>query len=353
MRVPAVRRSALALVPALALSTLLLSPAASARPADRAEAACLTLPAVVQGQGQGISPETASWDPSRQQFLIGSIRHGTVSVVGADGVPHTLVDDPNLVATGDVEADVPRNRLLVTYDDVYDGPGALLSDRSTPQTVGRHAGLGIYDLRTGALQRRVDLGTGPGFHLANAIAVDPAGNVYVTDSFNGTIYKVTPDGQASTFLQSPVLDAGSDADGIPYVGLNGIQYHAGGYLLVARYDIGAIYRVPLDRPEEFTRVSLPEPVTGSDNITLDGHDHLFVQTNTIRSSGVDGVFELASDDDWHSARLVRKQLWDGAAPTSMAVTPAGNYVLNSNLDVIFHTGGGQVADGFTLRRFPF
>ena len=67
------------------------------------------LPAIVQGSGHAIHPEGVTWDPTRNAFLIGSIRYGTVSVVGADGIPHTLVDDPYLIATGGVRVDVARD----------------------------------------------------------------------------------------------------------------------------------------------------------------------------------------------------------------------------------------------------
>jgi sugar lactone lactonase YvrE len=41
------------------------------------------------------------------------------------------------------------------------------------------------------------------FDQANGVAVDSAGNVYVADTGNGTIRKITPDGTVSTFAGSP------------------------------------------------------------------------------------------------------------------------------------------------------
>ncbi|MEU9289316.1 hypothetical protein AB0D57_32770 [Streptomyces sp. NPDC048275] len=337
----------------LVLAAALMAPtAATAQAADRPVHSVpgADLPAIVQGSGHAIHPEGVTWDPTRNAFLIGSLRYGTVSVVGADGVPHTLVEDPYLIATGGVRVDVARNRLLVTYDDVYAGPNALLSVGSTAETRGRHAGLAIYDLATGALERHIDLGEAPGWHLANDVALDPVGNAYVTDSFSGHIFKVTPSGEKSTFLYDPALDAGI-TDDLPNVGLNGIVYHPGGYLLAVRYDTGQIFRIPLNHPEGFTEVTLQDKVPGADGMALAPDGTLWAATNTIRSNGIDGVFQLRSDDGWRTAYTVSKHASPEAAPTTVAITPSGDYVLSSNLNVLFGSGGKETRDGFVLRRY--
>ncbi|MBT2393156.1 SMP-30/gluconolactonase/LRE family protein [Streptomyces sp. ISL-1] len=348
------RRLRAAIVPGvLVLAATFMTPvAASAQADDRpiGIAAGTNLPALVQGSGHAVHPEGVTWDPTRSAFLIGSIRYGTVSVVRADGVPHPLIDDPYLIATGAIRVDAARNRLLVTYDDVYAGPNALLSVGSTAETRGRHAGLAIYNLATGALERHVDLGEAPGWHLANDIALDPAGNAYVTDSFSGHIFKVTPFGEKSTFLYDPAVDAGI-TDDLPNVGLNGIVYHPGGYLLVVRYDTGQIFRVPIDHPEKFTEVTLQDKVPGADGMALASDGTLWAATNTIRSSGIDGVFRLRSDDGWRTSYTVGKQASPEAAPTTVAITPSGDYVLSSNLNILFGRGGQETRDGFVLRRY--
>lgn len=37
------------------------------------------------------------------------------------------------------------------------------------------------------------------------MTVDPAGNAYVTDSLSPLVHKVTPEGQASVFVEDPRL----------------------------------------------------------------------------------------------------------------------------------------------------
>ncbi|MFI1888382.1 hypothetical protein [Streptomyces jumonjinensis] len=341
---------ALALAAALTLSA---SPAAHADRHDSTQRAvsASSLPGVIQGVGHAIHPEGFTWDPTRNAFLIGSLRHGTISVVGADGVPRTLVDDPSLVATGGIRVDPARNRLLATYGDVYAGPDSLLSTGSRPETRGRYVGLAIFNLTTGALEKRVDLGQSPGLHLANDLALDPRGNAYVTDSFTGKIFKVTPSGTASTFLYDEKLDAGYDANGMPNVGVNGIVHARGGFLITVRYDTGQLFRIPLHRPEAVREITLSEPLLGADGMALAADGTLYAATNTIRSNGVEALFKLRSHDGWRSARVVSKEASPEAAPTTVALTPSGDYVLSSNVDVLFGSGGRETRDGFVIRRY--
>lgn len=309
----------------------------------------VTLPALIRGSGTALHPEGVGWDPSRGAFLVGSLRYGSVSVVEPDGRAWPLVHDDRLIATGGLRADVARNRLLVTFDDVYAGPGGLLSEGSTEQTAGRHAGLGIFRLDDGKPVHLVDLGRLPGLHLANDLAIDDTGTAYVTDSFSPSIFRVTPDGEASVFVQDDAFDA-PITDGLPEVGLNGIVHHPDGYLLTVRYDTGTLLRVPLEGSPEPVEVELDRPPVGADGIALRADGDLVVATNTIRSTGIDGVFLLRSKDGWRSAETVRSTPWPDPSPTTIAVTPYGDYVLSSNLLVLFRSGGKDTTDGFTLRR---
>lgn len=344
---------ALPLAGALAAATLLPA-AASAAPAPTAThtpAACASAPALIHSDTPQLQPENTVWDPTRRRVLVGSIRQGTVSVVNPDHTTTTLVKDPRLIGTGGVRVDPARGRLLATFDDTFDGPGALLSERSTPQTVGHYAGLGIFDLRTGKTIKLVNLAFQPGLHLANDLAIDPAGNAYVTDSFNGTVYKVDPEGHASIFLHAPALTA-PVVNGAPSVGPNGIVYRDG-YLIVVRYDSGELFKIPLRAPHSFTKVALNQPVVGADGIALRPNGDLVAVTNTIKSTGIEGVIVVRSKDNWRTAQRIDTTPWPDHAPTMVAMTPCGDYVLSSGLDVLFHSGGKQTVNGFNLRRFDF
>src|SRR4051812_41151603 len=90
-------------------------------------AAATRPPATITGHAAAVHPEGVAWDPSRQAFLVGSARHGTVSVVRPDGRVSTLVSDPRMVSTFGLRVDVARHRLLVAFADIGVG------ERSGPE----------------------------------------------------------------------------------------------------------------------------------------------------------------------------------------------------------------------------
>jgi sugar lactone lactonase YvrE len=307
-------------------------------------------PALVNSGTPRLHPEGTVWDPTRSRVLVGSLHRGSVSVVNPDGTTTPLVKDPRLVGTGGMRIDQARNRLLVTYDDTFAGPGGQLSERSTPKTPGKWAGLGIFDLRTGKTIKLIDLGYERGLHLSNDLALDPEGNAYVTDSFNGTIYKVDPEGDKSVFLKDRKITA-PIKKGIPDVGPNGIIYRDG-YLVVVRYDTGDLFKIPIRDPKSLTKVKFDQPVAGADGMVQRPNGDLVAITNTIRPypGAIEGAIVVRSDDNWRSAHRVSTTRWPDHAPTMVAQTPCADYVMSSRLDVLFHSAGKTTSDGFKLRR---
>jgi sugar lactone lactonase YvrE len=291
-------------------------------------------PAVVNGHAFALHPEGVAFDPTRGTFLVGSVRHGTVSIVRPDGGTTTLVDDPRMPSTVGLHVDALRGRILVTYGD------AGVADRSVPDPAQRRTGLGIFDLRTGAPRHVVELGVGP--HLANDVTVDPAGNAYVTDSAGDTIYRVDPSGHASVLVSDPRFASSS-------VGINGIVWHAGGYLLVGHYETGILFRVTLSDRPTVTEVHLDRPLTGADGLALRPNGTLVAVTNHLSApTAEEAVTVLASRDNWHTAHALAHEPWPVADPTTVAVSPFGDYVVSGDLSILL--GTGDTTDTFTLRR---
>ena len=79
----------------------------------------------------------------------GSLAEGTIFTIGRDGSVVPFIRDADLVSSVGIEADEPRDRLLVTNSD-----RAVFGD----QTAAGHAKLGIYNLTTGERLAMVDLG---------------------------------------------------------------------------------------------------------------------------------------------------------------------------------------------------
>ena len=101
---------------------------------------------------------------------------------------------------------------------------------------------------------RFDVGTGeaarvPGTEqigLPNAIAFDPHGTAYVTDTVAGAVWRVPPGGTAEQWLQHPLLE-GDGSVGFPFpVGANGIDVdEAGGTVYVAVLEKGTVVAIPI------------------------------------------------------------------------------------------------------------
>lgn len=267
----------------------------------------------VVASSPSLHPEGVQWDPTRGQFLVSSLRHGTVSLVSPSGRVRPLVTGTRMVSTLGLQVD--RGRLLVAYADVGFG------DRSVPG----QSGLGIFDLRTGRALKFVDIPNG-----ANDIAVDPAGNAYVTGALGDTIWKVDRAGDVTPFAKDPRL-------GGTAIGNNGIVWDPRGFLVTGHYTNGTLLKVTRDHVEELPAPRLP----GADGLTLT-RDGLVVVTNKLSAPGKNAVTVL----DTRTWQVKSQRDW-GTAPTTAARTPFGTYVLSGYVDVLV---AGSTTDEFRLDR---
>jgi sugar lactone lactonase YvrE len=256
---------------------------------------------MIHGSAPTLHPEGIAWDPTRRAFLVGSVPHGTVSIVSRTGQVRTLVSDARMTSTFGIHVDAARDRLLVVYQ----------------------AGVGVFDLRTGKAEKVIPIGTAP-----NDLTIDPQGHMYVTDPGSDTIFKVDVAGHVSVVTKAPVLASQG-------FGINGIVWHPGGYLLVGRYDNGHLLKVRLTGRREITEVKLPQPLVGADGLTLRPDGRLVIVANSIAAAGQDTVTVLFSVGDWTSARVASNIAWPVVGPTAATVAPQGTFVLDGLLQKFF------------------
>lgn len=287
-------------------------------------------------------PEGLQYDATGGRFLVGSQTAGALGAVADDGTYSVFADDASLVSTIGLYLDAPRNRVLVAVSD----PG-YNQQRTSAATLRKLARLVIFNLDNGQLVRAVDLGgLRPNYaaHFANDAAVDGQGNIYVTDSFAPLIYKIDAQGTATVLLEDARLGAPAGA-----FGLNGIVYHPDGYLLVAKSDAGALYKVPLDNPAGFTAVA----ATGLNLSAIDGlrlQDNRTLQAVTNAQAKVQ---RLASTDGWATATLAGTFATPPQYPTSIAPRAGTDgYVLYSNLNALQANAQPPVSQ-FTIARLRF
>ena len=262
------------------------------------------LPARIVAERAGFIPEGVEFDTTARRILTGSLVDGTIYEVRPDGTLAAFVTDPELVSSIGIEADEPRDRLLVANSDrsVFGGQGPGI------------AKLGVYRLSTGEKLEMIDLGRLAGGDaddvvFVNDLTVDAAGNVFLTDTFRNVIYRVDPSYQATLFYRFEPSTG---------LGLNGIVHHVDGYLIVAANGgQGVLYRVPVGNPETARPITLSQPATGADGLVWDAAGRLVVVSN---SSG--SALAYVSDDGWESATLDGTASFDGQATTGAAVDDA-------------------------------
>ena len=113
----------------------------------------------------------------------------------------------------------------------------------------------------------------------NALNFDKDGNVYVSDSFAGIIWKTGPSGGAVSAWAGP-----SDLlkpSGIPPFGANGLQFNnAGDALLVANTANDSIVRIPvLGDGTAGTPEALVYSINGADGLFIDEKDNIWICAN--------------------------------------------------------------------------
>jgi sugar lactone lactonase YvrE len=120
----------------------------------------------------------------------------------------------------------------------------------------------------------------PGGGAPNALAFDASGNVYISDSFQATIWRTPPAGGVpSAWVTDPLLGT----KGVPTFGANGLAFNRGASaLFVANTGEDTIVRIPLpagpggtpDAPEVFVN-----SINGADGLIIDAADNLWVVAN--------------------------------------------------------------------------
>jgi len=117
--------------------------------------------------------------------------------------------------------------------------------------------------------------TGTGF---NALTFDAAGNVYVSDSFRGIIWRTGQSGGTMTAWVGP--NALLLPNGVPPFGANGLAFNrAGNTLFVANTANDTVVQIPVAAGVAGTPTVFVNSINGADGLIIDEDDNLWVAAN--------------------------------------------------------------------------
>jgi sugar lactone lactonase YvrE len=179
----------------------------------------------------------------------------------------------------------------------------------------------------------------------NALTFDKLGNVYVSDSFNGIIWKTGPNGGTPTiWSNSPLLGPGTGLT--PPFGANGIEFNNAGTLMyVANTAFHQIIQIPVNPNGTAGTASIfITGINAPDGIAIDKNDNLWICANQeddiiVLDKTGKVIAKLGDFDGIDEHGLVRGLLF----PASPAFSPDRKTLYVSNLTLFLPFAGAQAA----------
>jgi hypothetical protein len=183
--------------------------------------------------------------------------------------------------------------------------------------------LKAFDLKTGVGKRSVSL---PGSHaFCNDIAVDAQGSVYVTDSANPTVLKLSP---GAAMFEVFAQDSAFSSPQSDAAGLDGIAFGSDGNLYVTNYAAGGLFRVEVNagRAGRVTALSGDRQLRFPDALRKLGENSFLL----VEGSGT--LDRVVIKDD----RFSVTPIWSNSStPTSVALIGATAWVAEGNTTYFF------------------
>ena len=134
------------------------------------------------------------------------------------------------------------------------------------------------DPSSGASSVFSDISGGPQQPGLNVLTFDRGGNVYVSASFTGVVYKIGPHGgPASIWVQSNLLTT----TGVPAFGANGLAFNrAQTTLFVNNTGNDTVVKIPVNADGTAgTPAVFVNSMNGADGLIIDEHDNLWIAAN--------------------------------------------------------------------------
>jgi sugar lactone lactonase YvrE len=289
---------------------------------------------------QSMYPEGIDYDYNNNRFIVGSLYKAEVYTMSLTGALTPFIKESKITTLAGVFTDELRNRLIIVGGDIG------LSKKSAPKgaSAGSTALVEIYNLATGELTRTIDLKflTPNAGAVANDVAVDEDGNIYITDSFSPIIYKVDNAYKASVFATNELFKPAPGA-----FGLNGIVFHPDGYLLVAKTDNAKLFKVSIQNPDKVSEVAGIN-FKAPDGLEWTKDFNLVIVGDATTGDGKSCTF--SSSNSWESGHKVSETvIGKDEFPTTAALAPNGEvYVVSAKLGKLL--SGDTNQSNFTIQK---
>jgi sugar lactone lactonase YvrE len=234
-----------------------------------------------------------------------------------------------------------RSILGVFADEASDTLWACSNDLSAlgAPAKGRDTGsaLKAFDLRTGNGKLSVSL---PGTHpFCNDIAVDARGSIYITDSANPTILKLSP---GATTFEVFAQDSAFSAPQSGGAGLDGIAFAGDGNLYVTTYTAGELLRVEVKdgKARRVTKLSGNRQLQFPDALRALGDNRFLL---------VEGAGTLDRVVIKDNGFVVRPIYGNFSTPTSVALIGTTAWVTEGNTSYFFDISKKNVTPPLPFR----
>jgi sugar lactone lactonase YvrE len=183
----------------------------------------------------------------------------------------------------------------------------------------------------------------------NALTFDAAGNIYISDSFQGIIWRFSPKeshaacGQAKIWVQDDLLKPDG---GVPGFGANGVEFNkAGDTMFVCNTAFDWIVKIPVAgaTPGKGGTPGVPvvftNSINGCDGIAIDSSDNIWAAANQADEIVVvdDTGKAIAKLGDFNGVKGGETQ--GLLFPASPAFSPDGNTLYVTNLELDLRTLG--------------
>ena len=186
----------------------------------------------------------------------------------------------------------------------------------------------------------------------NALTFDAAGNVYVSDSFQGIIWRFSPGnngnacGEASAWVTDPLLlpnrpasDPNQEPQNVPPFGANGIEFnHAQNAMFVCNTAIDSIVEIRVSgagtaNPTAGSLTVLTNSINGCDGIAIDANNNIWAAANQADEMVVidptGKVIAKLGDFDGVNGGMTKGLLF----PASPAFSPVDGSLWVTNLEL--------------------